>query len=51
MIAIQNIHQNLNMPSRSLNTWSESLCADVTIIGFPYNKQEDNIIGIDYDGV
>ena len=50
MIAIQNIHQNLNIPSRAQKTWSKALCGNV-VLGFSYNKQEDNIIGIDYDGV
>lgn len=39
MKAIQNIHQNINLASRALKTWSDSLCGDV-ILGFSYNNQE-----------
>ena len=39
MKAIQNIHQNITMTQRALNTWSDSLCGDV-ILGFSaYNNE------------
>ena len=38
MEAIQNIHQQINLASRALNTWSDSLCGDV-IMDFSYNNE------------
>lgn len=50
MKAIQKQHQSINIPSRALNTWSEVLGVS-NFMGFSYNKQENTVIGIDYDGV
>ena len=50
MKAIQKQHQSINIPSRALNTWSEGIGNDV-LVGFSYNKQENTVIGIDYNGV
>lgn len=50
MKAIHKQHQSINIPSRALNTWSEVLGVS-NFMGFSYNKQENTVIGIDYDGV
>jgi hypothetical protein len=33
MTTIQNIHQNITMTQRALNTWSDSLCGSDALIG------------------
>lgn len=38
MTQIQNIHQNISLASRTLTTWSDSLCGD-NVIGFTYNNE------------
>jgi hypothetical protein len=50
MKAIQKQHQSINIPSRALSTWSEVLGVS-NFMGFSYNKQENTVIGIDYNGV
>lgn len=45
MKTIHTQQQNINIPSRALNTWSESLCADNVVFGFPYNKQNETPSG------
>lgn len=50
MKAIQKQHQNINIPSRALNTWSKVIGVS-GFMSFSYNRQESTVIGIDYNGV
>lgn len=44
MKAIQKQHQDIIAMRGALNTWSNSACG-LFEVSFPYNKQEDTVIG------